>query len=33
MIEDRYSSLDDYLVKALGVDDGMRDKVAHQLLA
>jgi len=33
MIEDRYSSLDDYLVKALGVDDAMRDKVAHQLLA
>lgn len=33
MIEDRYSSLDDYLVKALGVDDAMRDKVADQLLA
>jgi protein tyrosine/serine phosphatase len=33
MIEDRYSSLDDYLVKVLGVDDAMRDKVAHRLLA
>jgi len=33
MIEDRYSSLDDYLVKVLGVDDGLRHRVTEQLLA
>jgi protein tyrosine/serine phosphatase len=33
MIDERYSSLDDYLATALGVDSAMRDKVVAHLLA